>query len=109
MLLTITESYESVPPGNYPATFLGMTQIDTQKGKAYRWAFRTESGKDISGLSDAERPPTTRNKSGKWLCALATKPIQAGASIDPEQYVNKRYLVIVNGDSKLETFTALQA
>lgn len=113
MLFTITDSYESVPAGTYQATFNGLKATETQNGKAYRWAFRTDDGKEISGLSDAESPPTTRNKTGRWLCALATKPLQAGVQVDPDQYVGKRYFVIVtahaDNKTKLETFSALSA
>lgn len=111
MLLTIQDSYESVPAGAHQAAFTGMKPTETTNGKAYRWSFRTDDGKEISGLSDAESPPTTRNKTGRWLCALSTKPLQAGVQVDPEQYVGKRYLVMVaaapDNRTKLETFSAI--
>ena len=113
MLLKIIDSYESVPAGIYQATFAGMKPQETANGNAYRWSFRTDNGKEISGLSDAESPPTPRNRTGRWLCALATKPLQAGVEVDPDSYIGKRYVVIfaaaAENKTKLETFSALPA
>jgi hypothetical protein len=113
MLFTITDSYENVPAGTYQATFSGMKETETANGKAYRWAFKADDGRTISGLSDAEKPPTTKNKTGRWLCALGAKPLQAGTEVDPDSYIGKRYFVIVaaalDNKTKLETFSPLPA
>jgi len=110
MLLTIQSSNEGVPAGHYKAKFDELGEIETSKGKAWRWVFKSEDGLTISGLSDRESPPTTKNKTGRWLSALSDKPLQKGVSVDPTEYVGKRYLCIVtakeNGTT-LETFTPL--
>lgn len=112
-LFTIEDSYKSVPAGNYQATFTGMKPVETAHGKAFRWTFKTDDGKEISAISDGVAPPTVGNRTGKWLCALATKPLQAGVQIDPDHYIGKRYFVIVSAApenrTKLDTFSALSA
>lgn len=110
MLYTIRDAFENVPPGTYSCIFQGITEIETKNGPALRWAFTTDDGKTISGLSDAANGPTTKNKTGRWLCALATKPIVAGVQVNPDEYIGKKYLCIVTANengSRLETFSAL--
>jgi hypothetical protein len=112
MLLTIQPSntFSEVPPGNYPSKFEGVSEIETQKGKALRWLFKADDGKSISALSDAESAPTPNNKTGRWLTALTGKPLTPGMSVDPSEFIGKRYFVIVasvNGKSRVETFAAM--
>lgn len=113
-LLTIQDGgYESVPPGLYKAKFVALEETETAKGKAYRWRFEvtegTQSGKAISELSDRESPPTVKNKTGRFLCALAKQAVASGVAIDPDAHVGKHYMCFVeakDGGSKLVTFTA---
>jgi hypothetical protein len=112
VLLTIQRSQtEDTPAGTYQCQFVGISSIETSKGKAHRWAFQSKDGRAISGLSDANTPPTTKNKTGRWLAALSGQPLNAGVSVEPQNYVGKSYLVIVspaeNGRTKLETFSAI--
>lgn len=94
---------QAVPAGNYTATFQGLEKIETQKGEAARWPFKTDDGLTISSLSDASRP-TTKNKLGRFLAGLAAKPLAAGTTVDPSEYVGRRYMVIVvdKGDGKTD-------
>ncbi len=112
MLFTIQASTsDGVPAGTYRAKFKEVSPLTTKNGNAYRWVFQADDGKTISALSDAENPPTTKNKTGRWLSALSGKPLTAGVSVNPTDYVGRNYLVIVspaeNGKTKLETFSAL--
>jgi hypothetical protein len=100
MLFTIQSSKDFIKPGTYPATFQGIETIETEKGNAYRWKFLTDSGTTISGLSDADAPPTVKNKTGRWLCGLAKQPLTAGVAIDPDNFVGKRYLCVLTDDGK---------
>jgi hypothetical protein len=94
-----------------------MKPEDTSKGKAYLWKFEVlegeETGKGISDFSDANYAPSTKNKSGRWLAAIAKKPLKAKLQVDPDLYVGKRYMVIVEdapsggGKTKIVTFTQL--
>ncbi len=109
MLYTITNSFEGLTPGNYPASFVGVSKIETQKGEALRWAFTTDDGKTISGLTDAAKP-TVKNKLGRWLCALAKAPLQAGTQVEPSDYIGKKYILIVSAHEsggRLDTFSML--
>lgn len=113
MLLTIKKtSYDDVPAGAYKAIFEAITPTETCKGEAFRWAFQAtdgdHKGKTISDLSD--RRVTTLNKTGRWLSALSGKPLADGTQANPDDYVGKQYLVIVevkNERSKIATFTPL--
>lgn len=111
MLLTIQSSNDGVPAGKYEAKFVELSEIETSKGKAWRWAFVTDNGQTISGLSDRESGPTVKNKTGRWLAALSGKPLQNGVSVDPAHYVGKRFFCIVSAKENgttLETFTPLE-
>jgi hypothetical protein len=112
MLLTIKKtSFEDVPAGAHQAVFKGITPTETCKGEAFRWNFEVVEGnfkgKMASDLSD--RKTTTMNKTGRWLCALSGKPLADGTVVNPDDYVGRKYLVIVeakeNGRNKIATFT----
>jgi len=114
MLLTIKKtSFEEVPCGAHRVVFKGLTPLETSKGEAYRWTFEVVDGdlkgKTASDLSD--RKVTTLNKTGRWLCALSGKPLADGTQINPDDYVGKKYLVVVEakegGRNKIATFTPL--
>jgi hypothetical protein len=119
-LMTITSSeYEGIPPGAYKATFGGLEEIETSNGKAWRWRFsvsetvsgdKTHADKSVSELSDREKPPSTRNKTGRFLAGLAAKPLEAGVQVNPDEYVGRTYLLAVEpkeGGSKIASFTLL--
>lgn len=103
---------DGVPPGTYKASFSDFNaELETSNGKAIRWAFKTDDGRTVSGISDRESPPTTKNKTGRWLAAISGKPLAAGTSVDPSEHIGKQYLLIVsdggNGRGRLETFSPI--
>ena len=107
-LMTIKASGDLVKPGQYQTTFKGIESQETENGPAIRWIFETDNGQRISGLTDLG--PTTKNKPGRWLSALSGKPISDGISVNTDDYIGKRYLVIVQpykDSSRIETFVAL--
>ena len=101
--------YEPLPVGNYHATFEGLEELETQRGKAYRWCFKIANGQTASELSDAETPPTVKNKTGRFLCALAKANLEKGVQVNPSDYIGKKYLLIVESkdanDTKITTFS----
>ena len=113
MIFTIQESGgDGVPPGNYQGTFSKFDDtLETSNGKAIRWAFTVDDDRIVSGISDRESPPTTKNKTGRWLAAISSQPLTAGTSVDPLDYIGHRYLLIVGdagqGRGKLETFSRI--
>lgn len=106
-----SKSYEAPAPGTYKGTFKEIDEeFATKNGDAYRWIFDNVEGISsgtISGISDRNSVATVKNKTGRWLSALAGRSLSDEA-IDPSKYVGKRYLLIVNGDGKLETFSKLE-
>lgn len=111
-LFTIQASNDFTPVGAYQTTFTGLEPIETEHGKAYRWLFTTGDGKTISAIADGEKPPTQKNKMGRFLSALSRQPLQAGVSVDPDKYVGQKYLVIVSHKddgvgTKVDTFSAI--
>lgn len=104
-----SQKYSELKAGNYTCTFIGLTPMETSKGKAYRWEFRSDQGETISGLSDGNGPPSPANKTGRWLAALSGLPLVKDTKIVPANYIGKRYLVIVqpggNGKNNIYTFT----
>lgn len=100
MKIRIEESAaEGVPPGSYEATFVEMSEIDTSKGEAYRWVFKTDAGKTISGLTDRSAA-TTKNKLGRWLAGISGAPLVGNTEVDPLSYIGNRYMLAVDPDSK---------
>jgi hypothetical protein len=110
VILTIQPSYEEIPSGSYKTSFVEIAELETSKGKAFRWVFKSEDGKIISGLSDAEHAPSPKNKTGRWIAALSGKPLTTGLAVNPKDYAGKKYLCIVaageNG-TRLETFVQM--
>ena len=113
-MMTICGGFESVPAGVYtPCVFKALEECETSKGKAYRWKFDVPDGKAISELSDREHPPTDRNKTGRFLAALAGKPLAVGTSVEPNDYVGRKYLIVVSpkpgtdGKTGIATFSPL--
>jgi hypothetical protein len=100
----------------YRAEFVAVEQTETSKGKAWRWKFKVTdpkaSDKIVTELSDAESPPTPRNKTGRFLQALVGKPLAEGVSVNPDDYVGKPYMLVIenkpdgNG-TKVTTFSAI--
>lgn len=92
MLETVLSSaYEKMKPGVYPATYMGKEVKETKNGKSYLWTFKMSDGKTLTRFTgEPGKPATMNNRYGKWLCALAGKPISE-CSIDPDTYIGKLY------------------
>jgi len=109
MLFTISASGSgALPGGTHKATFAGIEPTETSRGEALRWRWTLENGTEYAAFSD--RNPTTKNKVGRWLAALSGKAATEGVSVNPDDYVGRPYLLIVeqgdNGSTRLNTFTA---
>ncbi len=115
-VLTVIESgYTPIPVGMYKTKFDGAEKTTTRTGPAYRWCFTVDegeyAGKCVTELSD--RIPSTTNKCGRFLVALAKKPLEKDVQNNPNDYIGKRYMIIVEAkpndpkDTKITTFTML--
>ena len=118
MLFQVKSGYVSVVGGIHKGEFVAVEPCETSKGKAWRWKFKItegkEAGKIVCELSDGENPPTPANKTGRFLSALASKPLNDGDSIEVAQYVGKPYMLVVEakpngkpGETRLTTFSAI--
>ena len=109
--IIITEAvstYEPPEPGIYqPCIFESFTETTTEHGAAYRWAWKAPNGKTLSDISDRKKPASTKNKTGRYLAAISGQPLAAGVSINPEDYIGKKYLIVVGPEKKIETFSRL--
>lgn len=103
-------AFQTPNPGTYRGTFRLLDDIETKNGKAYRWVFDEIEGgscSTISGLSDREARATIKNKTGRWLSALAGQSLAKAGSVNPDSYFGKRYALIVDESGKLDTFTKI--
>jgi hypothetical protein len=118
MLFTVTNAFECVPAGIYKGEFVSVEETTTSKGKAWRWKFKITdakaSGKIVCELSDGERPASPANKTGRFLAALIGKPVADGDSVNPDDYIGKAYMLVIEpkpnakpGETRLTTFSAI--
>lgn len=102
---------DSVAPGNYKdAIFKGVEEFESSKGdKLFRWKFEI-NGVQVNSISGTTAP-TTKNKLGKFLCAISNQPPVEGTEIgDPNGFIGKKYFVVVTATEKgsqVEMFTHL--
>ena len=110
MFIIRKSKVESVAAGNYTdAIFRGIEEFKSAKGDdLFRWKFEVGGvqASAVTGNSD----PTIKNRLGKFLCALAAKPLAEGTSVEPSEYIGKKYFVVIvqkeNG-SQVEMFSLL--
>jgi hypothetical protein len=112
-LAVFTVTSGGVPAGNYTGSFVGVEPAPPNTEKGYgpgvRWKFRIDagphSGQTTSRITGPE--PSPLNACGKMLAGLAGRPIQPGDQIDPEQYLHKRYMIVVaasqGGGTRVDT------
>lgn len=100
-------SYDKLPPGAYPGVFKGIEKKETKNGECFLWTFTLDNGKRVTRFTgEPGQIATIGNRYGKWLCALAGKPI-GECDIDPDFYVGRRYTCIVGAEGILEAFTPI--
>ncbi|QDV19488.1 hypothetical protein Pan153_41540 [Gimesia panareensis] len=115
-VLTVVESgYTPIPAGMYKTKFDGLEKTTTSNGPAYRWWFTVEdgeyAGRSVNEYSD--RIPSTLNKCGRFFVALAKKPLEKDVQHNPNDYIGKRYMIIVEPrpknpkDTMIASFTML--
>jgi len=114
--ITIFDSKNyNVPCGTYTAKFTDLEKIPTSRGQAWKWKFEIDEGElaktKVSELSDADSRATTANKTGRFLMALTSKSLKDGDTINPAEYIGRRYLLVVSpkGSDKTQiaTFSSL--
>jgi hypothetical protein len=113
----LTVSSGGVPVGNYTGTFSGTEPQPENRAKGYgpglRWKFVIEGGPQagqtasrVTGLA-----PSPKNACGKMLAGLIGRPLKEGETIDPDQYIGRRYMIIVaagqDGGTRVEVVTPI--
>lgn len=97
LIMKLTLSSGSTPPGSYLAKFVGIEQSEANEyGTGFRWQFEIASG-PLAGTKIGRTTgdkPTLKNACGKMLTGISGRNA-VGETIDLAQYVGKVYLIIV--------------
>jgi hypothetical protein len=114
-----TVSNGGVPIGNYAAAFAGVetTQANAEKGfgPGIRFKFTIEAG--LYAGQTASRvtgsAASIKNALGKMLSGLIGRALKEGEQIDPDQYIGRKYLIVVaagqNGGTRVEAIVPAPA
>ena len=96
-----TVSSGGVPAGSYTGTFAGIEVQPENKEKGYgpgtRWKFTIDAG-PCAGQTASRvtgSTPSPKNGAGKILAGLIGRALKEGEQIDPEQFVGKRFMIVV--------------
>jgi hypothetical protein len=117
-MAVLTVGSGGVPVGNYTATFAGTEVQPANKEKSYppgiRWKFTIDAG-PCAGQTASRitgSVPSPKNNCGKVLSGLLGRPLREGEQIDPDQFLNKRYMVVVaateGGATRVEGVMGIQ-
>ena len=103
-----------LPVGGYECSFDGAEESTHEVyGDGLRWCFTVERGKHRSAKAyrTTKPEPTPKNSCGRFLAALAGKPPTDGLEIDLDDYIGRRYSVIVGesegGSTRVESFARM--
>lgn len=100
------KTWNPLPAGQYLASFVGLSQIETQHGGAAKWEFSIESPVEykerlVSKLTATEA--TSQNSAGKVLRAITGKLEDA----DLEVYFDKKYNLVLSVDDQWNKVEAI--
>ena len=90
----------SLPIGAYTATFEGVEEVDhPEYGAGWKWTFEVALGelKGQQAFRTTKNQPTPKNSCGRFLAALAGETPRDDLEIDTDEYVGRRYTVMVEG------------
>ena len=101
------KTYNPLPAGQYTASFIGISEIETQHGKAAKWEFSVDhpdyQDRVVSKLTAPEA--TGANSAGKMLKAVAGKL----EDTDLEDYFDKKYNLVLSVDDQWNRIEAVFA
>ena len=114
-----TVSSGGVPAGSYTGTFAGTEIQPENKEKGYgvgtRWKFTIDAG-PYAGQATSRitgNTPTPKNACGKMLAGLIGRALKEGEQIDPDQFIGKRYMLVVaagpGGGTRVEAIVPMPA
>ena len=89
---------ESVPPGIYKATFVGVERtLHPEYGEGLRFDWKVvggeHSGKTVSRTCKPN--PTANNVTGKLIASLRGEPLRPGEKVSLANCINREYTVVV--------------
>jgi hypothetical protein len=106
-----------VQAGSFRGTFVGVEPVPENKelgyGAGLRFKFRIDAGPFAGRLvSRITTPaPSPNNACGKILGGLAGHSLKEGEQIDPDEFVNRQYMVVVatvkSGATRVEVVVPL--
>jgi hypothetical protein len=106
-----------VPVGSYTGTFAGYEVQPENREKGYaaglRWNFKIDAGPHTGQMTSriTGSQPSPRNSCGKMLQGLIGRALREGEQIDPDQFIGKRYMLVVaasqNGGTRIEAVVAM--
>ena len=97
----LTVSSGGVPIGNYTGAFAGVEAQPENKEKGYgaglRWKFNIDAGPQAGQTASrvTGQSPTPKNSCGKMLSGLLGRGLKEGEQIDPDQFLGKRFMIVV--------------
>jgi hypothetical protein len=96
-----TVSSGGVPAGSYTGTFAGVEPQPENKERGYpaglRWIFKVDSGPQAGQTASriTGSTPSPKNSCGKLLSGLIGRALKEGEQLDPDQWIGKRYMLVV--------------
>jgi len=89
---------DSVPPGAYKATFLGVERtLHPEYGDGLRFDWKITGGEHAGKIiSRTCKPtPTASNQTGKLLAGLRGEQLKAGEKLSLASYIGREYTIVV--------------
>ena len=97
----LTVSRGGVPAGNYTGVFAGLEDVppntERKLDAGIRWKFTIDDGPykgEIASRITGSRPSIKTN-CGKMLSGLIGRPLRENEQIDTDNYLGKRYVIVV--------------
>jgi hypothetical protein len=93
-----------IPMGSYTAILKSAeenTHPDYGDGIAFRFQITEgmEAGQEPVITCSTERPPTPKNKLGRFLAGFLGRLLQPGESVNEQNFVGKKYVVTIGSNA----------
>src|SRR5687768_9454101 len=89
------------PVGNYAGPFVGVEPTPPNAAKGYgpglRWKWKIDAGPHAGTTVGrvTTNEPSPKNSAGQILSGLLGRPLKEGEELDPDQFVGRRYAIVV--------------
>jgi hypothetical protein len=101
MTTFIAPDYTPVPSGDYRARFEGTEERESERGGYVRWRWRIVEGEfaDRIVFGNTSKNFGPQAKARGWLEAKLDRPIEPGETVDPEDQIDKDFIVRVENSA----------